>query len=423
MSLTTAPVPRLKPSQISPSRFSSDTAVKRNASIKQRVQVADIPWNRQTAFGRSRTRSSTRSGSLGGGTAARGRTSRSLQRPSSARSAPNRSSQSPSSAIAIVPWARSVPKPRYASSGQPNCFCRSAGASTSSPSGPKAPTAAPWRSSRSATNSRSSLIGLGSRSLEVFAEQGGVQGLGALVVLPRPLHAAAERVERLGAARFGRAQPSIEHQVGEIAILGEAAQDRPHLADHEFEHRELLIEQMQDLLLQGATGHEVEHEHLALLADAIDASDALLDRHRIPRHVEIDQGVAELDVATFAARLGAKQHRHPLAERGNGGVLGGAAQGALEARESKAFPCQQVGEVFERLAVVDEDQLLLVRVPPQQVDERRLLAAGADGRPALRQHVPACMAAGEAPYGGGGRGRRRSGGAEKMLQREPVCSL
>ena len=37
MSLTTAPVPRLKPSQISPSRFSSETAVKRNASIRQRV--------------------------------------------------------------------------------------------------------------------------------------------------------------------------------------------------------------------------------------------------------------------------------------------------------------------------------------------------------------------------------------------------
>ena len=115
--------------------------------------------------------------------------------------------------------------------------------------------------------------------------------------------------------------------------------------------------------------------------------------------------------------LGAQQHRHVLAERGNGSVLGGAAEGTLEARESKAFPCQQAGNVFERLAVVNKDQFLLVRIPPQEVDERRLLATGADGRPALRERVPACidMAAGQAPHRASGRGRRRSGGAEKML--------
>src|SRR6266566_3084413 len=267
--------------------------------MRQRVQVADMPWKRQTAFGRSIARSSTPSGSLGAGTAAGGLTSRSLQRPSSARSAPNRSSQLPSCPMGIAPSVRSVPNPRCANSGQPIAFRTGSGASTSSPSGPRASIAAPLRSSRSATKSRSSLIRFDSLSLEVFAEQGLVQGLGALVVLSRALQAATEGVERLVAAGFGRAQPGIEHEVGEIAILVEAAQDGPHLADHELEHGDLLIQKSKNVLLQRVAGDEVEHEYFALLANAIDASDALLDGHRIPGHVEIDEGVAKLDVAAF----------------------------------------------------------------------------------------------------------------------------
>ena len=78
-----------------------------------------------------------------------------------------------------------------------------------------------------------------------------------------------------------------------------------------------------------------------------------------------------------------------LAKGGDGGVLVGAAQAAVEAREGEARPCQQLGEVIERLAVVDEDQLLFVRIAPQQLEQGRLLAAVSDGRPALRQRVPA----------------------------------
>ena len=96
-------------------------------------------------------------------------------------------------------------------------------------------------------------------------------------------------------------------------------------------------------------------------------------------------------------------------------------------KRAKAMPSRasRRGQVIERLAVMDEDQLLLVRIAPQQVEQRRLLAAGAEGGPSLRQRLPACIdvAAGEAPHGAGGRGRRRSGGAEQVLQREPVCPI
>ena len=81
--------------------------------------------------------------------------------------------------------------------------------------------------------------------------------------------------------------------------------------------------------------------------------------------------------------------------------------------------------MFERVAVVDEDEFLLVRIAPQEVDQRRLLAAGADRGDALRQRLPGCIdvAAGEAPHRPGRRGRRRAGSAEQVLQREPVCTL
>src|SRR5579862_3677114 len=165
--------------------------------------------------------------------------------------------------------------------------------------------AAPWRPNRSATKVCNSLIGLCSCGFEIVAEQGCVERLGALVLLAHPRQPAAQLGQRLGAACLRRPQPGVEHQVGEIAIFLEAAKDRPYLADYELEHRYLLVQQLQDALLQGATADQVEYIHLTSLPNPVDAPDALLDRHRIPRHVEIDHSVAELDVAALTAGLGA----------------------------------------------------------------------------------------------------------------------
>jgi hypothetical protein len=99
----------------------------------------------------------------------------------------------------------------------PNGGRRSAGASTSRPSGSITSTAAPLRSRRSATKSRSSLIRLASRGLEVLAEQRLVERLRAFVPLSCFGQAPPQRVERFVAARLGRAKPSVKHQIGEIA--------------------------------------------------------------------------------------------------------------------------------------------------------------------------------------------------------------
>ena len=64
-----------------------------------------------------------------------------------------------------------------------------------------------------------------------------------------------------------------------------------------------------DIAIDGIGRHEVDNGHrLALLAVAVDTTDALLDAHGVPRQVIVDQEVAELEVQAFAAHLGGQEH-------------------------------------------------------------------------------------------------------------------
>ena len=67
-----------------------------------------------------------------------------------------------------------------------------------------------------------------------------------------------------------------------------------------FQH---LAHAMLDRVLQ----HEVDGAHDVRLADTVDAADALFDPHRVPRHVEVDDDVAELQVQALAAGVGRDQ--------------------------------------------------------------------------------------------------------------------
>jgi uncharacterized protein (DUF3820 family) len=69
---------------------------------------------------------------------------------------------------------------------------------------PQRSAAGSLRSSNAATKSRGSVIPLASCSLEVFAKQGFVERLGALMLLLGLVQATTEGVEGLVAARFGR---------------------------------------------------------------------------------------------------------------------------------------------------------------------------------------------------------------------------
>ena len=152
-------------------------------------------------------------------------------------------------------------------------------------------------------------------------------------------------------------------------------------------------------LLQGVAGDEVENEHLARLADAVDPADALLDRHRIPGHIEVDERVAELDIAALAAELGAKKHRHAVAEP----AMAASFSGPLmpPSKHARANPSrQQVGEmrrasrgngrtpVFFSAGFRRSKSSSAVSLPPVPVAAQRSRSAGQPGssgwRPAKR---------------------------------------
>ena len=84
-------------------------------------------------------------------------------------------------------------------------------------------------------------------------------------------------------------EPGVERQFGEVTFLAQSAEDGADLADDQLKHGDLLLEQRQQLILQRSARDEVEHEDLPMLADAVDTANALLDRHRIPGHIEVDR--------------------------------------------------------------------------------------------------------------------------------------
>src|SRR5262249_19652333 len=151
--------------------------------------------------------------------------------------------------------------------------------------------------------------------------------------------------------------------------LLQAAKDGADLANDQLKHRDLFLKQAEHLFLQGAARNQIEHEHLTVLADAIDAAYALFDRHRVPGDVEIDQGVAELDVAPLSTRLRREQYGCRIAELGCGGVLFGTAEASLKACACNSRLGKAIGEVGERRARVHKDELLFRQVAPDKFEE------------------------------------------------------
>ena len=176
-----------------------------------------------------------------------------------------------------------------------------------------------------------------SRSLEILPEQRLIQRLCAFVLCSCLIEAPPDRIKGLGSSRLCRVEPCVQYECGEIALFFKPAENSPDFSHHQLEHRDLLVQQLQHLLLQGAARHQIEDEHFPILTDTIDTADALLDRHRIPGYVEIDQCVAELNVAPLAAGFRREQNRHVFAEFGNRCIFCRCAQATVKARKGYAL--------------------------------------------------------------------------------------
>src|SRR5688572_17265084 len=80
-------------------------------------------------------------------------------------------------------------------------------------------------------------------------------------------------------------EPDPRQSLLEGALVGHQPQDQVELPHNELEHPDLVLEQLQDVGLDGARGGQVEDVDVALLAQAVQAPDALLQPHRVPGEV------------------------------------------------------------------------------------------------------------------------------------------
>src|SRR5690348_17331629 len=116
-----------------------------------------------------------------------------------------------------------------------------------------------------------------------------------------------------------RAQPGVGEPILERVRAAEVAENDVELTDDELEELDLLIEEPQDVRFDRAACREVDDVRLASLTDTMDAADALLDDHRIPRKLVIHEAIAELQVQSLGS--GARRDEHRSSIRSEGGEL------------------------------------------------------------------------------------------------------
>ena len=100
----------------------------------------------------------------------------------------------------------------------------------------------------------------------------------------------------------------LDQQVAQRGLGERLAEDVEHLAAVGLALLlDLLQQPGEDLALAGVGGDEVPQVADLLLADAVDAAEALLDPVRVPRQVVVDHQVRALQVQALAGGVGGDQ--------------------------------------------------------------------------------------------------------------------
>src|SRR5262249_31259638 len=130
---------------------------------------------------------------------------------------------------------------------------------------------------------------------------------------------------------------------------------------------------------------EVEGANDVLLANAVDATNPLLQLHRVPREVVIHDNVAELQVQTFAASIGRDEHLGLIGKTPLDVPALLQIQRPVEAHHGKASPLQKVGEhglswnEFGKDKDLESRIVLLALLPLHAVEQRLSLDVWATG--------------------------------------------
>jgi len=148
---------------------------------------------------------------------------------------------------------------------------------------------------------------------------------------------AAKAIERLARSATVVCSQASSNQFGEVAApLPARPGSRRLRRPPQFEHVDLLVEQPQHLLLDGAAGDQIEDEHLAGLADAIDTAircSMAMGFHGISKLISVLQNwiLRPSPPDSVHSRTGTRSRKI-----GDRGVLVGAAEAAFEAGERDA---------------------------------------------------------------------------------------
>src|SRR5208337_4315587 len=155
---------------------------------------------------------------------------------------------------------------------------------------------------------------------------------------------------------------------------GDSAENGLKLADDVLERPDPVIEPLVDRRFDGLVVEVVADPDTGVhLADAVDTTDALLNAHRVPRHVVVDQHAARLEVQTLRSGFRAEENLdlRVLPEGRLDVLLAGArprfaipllaALAAVAGHLSTVDLTEPVTHVVHRVGVLREDDH---RVPP-----------------------------------------------------------
>ncbi len=160
-------------------------------------------------------------------------------------------------------------------------------------------------SARWRTRSRSAQGELG-RGARRFLEVGVEHGVEVEAFLLRGLGLPLQ-VAREGGAGFRVAAAAVEDVAGDDC--GESGENGLRPSNHALEQIDAATQRHVNVRFDRAFVVEVDDANLGvLLAETVNAADALLHAHGIPRHVVIDERAAELEIKALGGGIGAKQH-------------------------------------------------------------------------------------------------------------------
>src|SRR5215218_3932545 len=92
-----------------------------------------------------------------------------------------------------------------------------------------------------------------------------------------------------------------------LEVLLRLAEDGVQTADGLLENIDPTFEDIENPLLDRACDPEVENLNRIGLTDSVDAADTLLNAHRVPWEVVVDEQVAKLKITSLTAGLGAQE--------------------------------------------------------------------------------------------------------------------